>query len=91
MLTLLIVLYFYRIHRPWRHTAANFREVESKRERLFIMPEIWANNPVTVSEVCISEGGDVTMSSSAKSSRQQISTTSDVYYLLDDDDDDNDT
>ena len=88
MLTLLIVLltlYFYRRHRPWRRTAANFREVESKRERLFTMPEIWANNPVTVSEVCISEGGDVTMTSSAKSSRQQISTTSDVYYLLDDD------
>ena len=57
---------------------------------MFTIPEIWANNPVTVSEVCISEGGDVTMTSSARSSRQQISTTSDVYYLLDDDDD-NDT
>ena len=82
--------YFYRRHRPQRHTAANFTEVE-KRRKLFTIPEIWANNPVTVSEVCISEGGDVTMTSSARSSPQQISTTSDVYYLLDDDDDDNDT
>ena len=86
-------LYFYRRHRPRRCTAANFREVENKRERLFTMREIWDNNSrsVSVSEVCIS-GGDVTMSSSTSSSHQQISTTSDVYYLLDDDDDDdNDT
>ena len=88
MLTLLIVLltlYFYRRHRPRRRTVGNFREVESKRERLFTMPEIWANNSVSVSEVYFSEGGDVTMSSSTSLSRQQISTTSDVYYLLDDD------
>ena len=51
------------------------------------MQEIWANNSVSVSEVCISEGGDVTMTSSTSSSCQQISTTSDVYYLLDNDDD----
>ena len=51
------------------------------------MPEIWANNSVSVSEVCISEGGDVTMSSSTCSSRQQILTTSDVYCLLDNDND----
>ena len=87
-LILLLTLYFYRRHRPWRCTAANFREVESKRERLFTLPEIWANNnSVSVSEVYFSEGGDVTMSSSTSSSCQQISTTSDVYYLLDDDND----
>ena len=80
---------FYRRHIPQQRTAANSREGEKRRKRLFTIPEIWANNPVTVSEVCISEGGDVTMSSSTSSSRQQISTTSDVYYLLDDDDDDN--
>ena len=84
LLIVLLTLYFYRRHRPRRCTAAHFREVESKRERLFTMPEIWANNSVSVSEVCISEGGDVTMSSSTSSSRQQIS---DVYCLLDDDDD----
>ena len=49
------------------------------------MQEIWANNSVSVSEVCISEGSDVTMTLSTSSSRQQISETSDVYYLLDDD------
>ena len=86
--TLLLTLYFYRRHRPRRRTAANFRGVENKRERLFTMPEIWANNSVSVSEVYFSEGGDVTMSSSTSSSHQQISTTSDVYYLLDDDDND---
>ena len=92
-LIVLPALYFYRRHRPQRCTAANFREVENKRERLFTMREIWANNPrsVSVSEVCISEDGDVTMSSSTSSRHQQISTTSDIYYLLDDDDDDNDT
>ena len=92
-LIVLPALYFYRRHRPRQCTAANFSEVENKRERLFTMQEIWANNPrsVSVSEVCISEGGDVTMTSSTSSSRQQISTTSDVYHLLDDDEDDNDT
>ena len=91
LLIVLLTLYIFRRQRPQRHTTANFREVESKRERMFTMPEIWANNSVSVSEVYFSEGGDVTMSSSTSSSRQQISTTSDVYYLLDDDDDDNDT
>ena len=87
LLIVLLTLYFYRRHRPRRCTAANFREVESKRERMFTMPEIWANNSVSVSEVCISEGGDVTMSSSTSSSCQQISATSDVYCLIDDADD----
>ena len=76
---------FYRRHRPRRHTTANFRENKSKRESLFTMQEILANNSVSVSEVCISEGSDVTMTLSTSSSRQQISETSDVYYLLDDD------
>ena len=87
LLNILLTLYFYRRHRPRRRTAANFREVESKRERLFTMPEIWANNSVSVSEVYFSEGGDVTMSSSTSSSCQQISATSDVYCLIDDADD----
>ena len=83
------VYFFNRKHKP-RLSVVNFRKVEKKRESLITLPEIWANNSVTVSEVCISDGGDVTMSSSTSPSRQQISTTSDVYYLLDDDDDDDD-
>ena len=80
-LIFLPTLYFYRRHRSRRYTAANFREVENKREQMFSMREVWANNAVSVSEVCISEGGDVPMTSSTSSSHQQIS---DVYYLLDD-------
>ena len=78
LLIVLPALYYYRRHRPRRLTEANFREVENKRERMFTMPEIWPNNSVSVSEVRISKGGDVTMASSTISSRQQISTTSDV-------------
>ena len=36
------------------------------------MQEIWANNSVSVSEVCISEGSDVTMTLSTSSSRHKF-------------------